>query len=185
MGKERIDKKLLVKTSFWYTLSMFLTRGIGFITTPIFTRLMTKEQYGDFAVYASWQSILLTICSLELDGTINRARFDYPEKKDFHSYVSSALVLTSLITGVIFALYMIFPHIFDRFFLIDRKYMYIMFAYLFANPAARVFQTTQRIEYKYKVSSAISISVALLSPILGVICILLIKSDPLYGRIIG
>lgn len=185
MGKERIDKKLLVKTSFWYTLSMFLTRGIGFITTPIFTRLMTKEQYGDFAVYASWQSILLTICSLELDGTINRARFDYPEKIDFHSYVSSALVLTSLITGVIFALYMIFPHIFDRFFLIDRKYMYIMFAYLFANPAARVFQTTQRIEYKYKVSSAISISVALLSPILGVICILLIKSDPLYGRIIG
>ena len=185
MEIERIDKKLLVKTSFWYTISMFLTRGIGFITTPVFTRLMTKEQYGDFAVYASWQSILLTICSLELEGTINRARFDYPERKDFQSYISSALVLTSVVTGAIFALYMFFPHIFDRFFLIDRKYMYVMFAYLFANPAARVFQTTQRIEYRYKLSSAISISVALLSPLLGVACILLMKNDPLYGRILG
>ena len=146
---------------------------------------MTKEQYGDFTVYASWQSILLTICGLELEGTINRARFDYPEKKEFQIYISSALVLTSLVTGAIFALYMFFPRVFDRFFLIDRKYMYIMFAYLFANPAVRVFQTTQRVEYKYKVSSAISISVALLSPLLGVAGVLLMKSDPLYGRIIG
>ena len=185
MEKERIDKKLLVKATFWYTVSMFLTRGIGFITTPIFTRLMPKEQYGEFSVYTSWQSILLVICCLELEGTINRARFDYPEKKDFQSYISSGLVLTSLITGAVFALYMFFPHIFDRILLINRKYMYVMFAYLLANPAARIFQTTQRVEYKYKVSSAISISVALLSPILGVVGVLLMKSDPLYGRIIG
>ena len=186
MEKQTVSKKLLLKTSFWYTLSMFLTRAIGFITTPIFTRLMTKQQYGDFSVFASWQGILLIICGMELEGTVNRARFDYPEKKEFQSYISSALTLTTLVTAVVFALYMLFPHIFDRFFMIDRKYMYFMFAFLFMNPAARVFQAVQHIEYKYKLSSAISISVALLSPVLGVIMVLLMKEhDPLFGRIIG
>ena len=164
MAEKEVGKRMLLKSGFWYTASMFLTRGMVFITMPIFTRLMTKAQYGDFAVFCSWQSILLIFCSLEVHGTLNLARFDYSED-EYKSYITSSLSLCTLITGALFGLYIAFPHIFDKLFLMKKKYMYIMFATLFTSPALTMFQTKQRVEYKYKTSSAISITASILSPI--------------------
>ncbi len=186
MAEKKIGKRLLLRTSFWYVLSMFLTRGMVFITMPIFTRLLSKEDYGNFYVYVTWQQILLIICSVELHGTLNRARFDFPEKKEFQSYIASTLCLSSFITAAFFIIYLAFPHTFDSFFLLDKKYIYILFLYLLFVPALNTFQSKQRVEYRYKTSSAISISLAVLSPILSMALVLLMKdSDPLYGRIIG
>ncbi len=186
MSNETVSKRTLLKSSFWYILSMFLTRGMVFITMPIFTRLMTKAEYGDFSVYCSWQAILLIFCSLELYGTINRARFDYTEKSEFDSYISSSLLLSLIITTLLFSLYLIFPHIFDKLFLLEKKYMYVMFAYLFTMPAFNMFQTKQRIEYKYKTSSVISLSLALVSPFIAIVLVVIMQNeDPLFGRILG
>ncbi len=186
MAERRVGKRLLLKSGFWYVLSMFLTRGMVFITMPIFTRLMSKEDYGNFYVYVTWQQILLIICSVELYGTLNRARFDFPDKKNYNCYIASTLCLSTLITGVVFVLYVLFPHLFDAFFLLDRKYMYVMFVYLFAVPALNTFQAKQRVEYRYKTSAAVSISLSILSPLLSLALLLLMKdSAPLYGRIIG
>ena len=185
MTDKVVGKRMLLKSGFWYTASVFLTRGMVFITMPIFTRLMNKAQYGDFAVFCSWQSILLIFCSLELHGTLNLARFDYSED-EYKSYITSSLSLCSLITGVLFGLYCVFPHIFDKLFLMKKEYMYVMFAYLFTAPALTMFQTKQRVEYKYKTSSAISISASIISPAIAVVMVLVMRdNDALFGRIIG
>ncbi|MDT6809456.1 oligosaccharide flippase family protein, partial [Enterococcus faecium] len=36
------------------------------ITTPIFTRVLSTEQYGLYSTYLSWESLLLMITSLSL-----------------------------------------------------------------------------------------------------------------------
>ena len=186
MEEKKIGKRTLLKSGLWYTFSMFLTRAMIFVSMPFFTRVMSEEDYGDFSVFATWQTILFIICSLELSGTLNRARFDYTDKKDFHAYITSCLYLNTIITGVLFIAYLVFPHVFDRFFLLDRKYIYVMFAYLFAEPASFMFVTKQRIEYKYKISSAISITVAVFSPLIAIFLVLMMRDhDPLFGRIIG
>ncbi|MBQ9504828.1 MAG: oligosaccharide flippase family protein, partial [Lachnospiraceae bacterium] len=51
------DAKAL-RSGVWYTLSNFLLQGIAFITTPIFTRLMTKSDFGSFSNYTAWLSIV-------------------------------------------------------------------------------------------------------------------------------
>ena len=45
------------KASFWFLICAFLQRGISAITTPIFTRLMTTFEYGQYSVFTSWMSI--------------------------------------------------------------------------------------------------------------------------------
>ncbi|MBP5489019.1 MAG: oligosaccharide flippase family protein [Lachnospiraceae bacterium] len=185
MADKVVGKRLLLKSGFWYVASMFLTKGMVFITMPIFTRLMTKAQYGDFSVFCSWQSVLIIFCSLEIHGTLNLARFDYSEE-EYKSYITSSLCLSTLIAGVLFGLYLAFPHMFDKLFLMKKEYMYVMFAYLFTVPAIYMFQTKQRVEYKYKVSSTISLGASILAPIIALVMVLLMKdSDPLFGRIIG
>ncbi len=189
MDEKKRNSKLttvtLVKSSFWYTLSGFLTRAIGFITVPIFTRLLTKEQIGDFTVYCSWQSILLIICGLEVYATINRARFDYEKEEAFNSYITSALILSTLFTSVVIALYTLFPGLFYKVLLIDEKYMAMMFLYLLTYPAYGMFQAKQRIEYKYKLNAAIAFTIVVSSTLLAVLFVNVFKADKLYGRIVG
>ena len=96
---ETVNTKILLKSSFWYVVSNFLTRGLVFITTPIFTRLMTTKQYGDFSVFASWQSIFLVICGLEIYATLNRARFEDVYKRQVDGLGNVQVLFYNNLTG--------------------------------------------------------------------------------------
>lgn len=185
MSDKRVSTRLLLKTSFWYTLSNFLTHGMAFITMPIFTRLMSKVEYGDFSVYSNWQQILVIICGIEVNATLNRARFDFQKKEEFDAYITSSLFLTTIVSAVFLTLYLLFPSFFDRWFLIKREYMIVMFAYLFTFPAFSMFIVKQRIEYKYKLSAAISITITIVSSLAALALVLNLKFDRIFGRIIG
>lgn len=47
---------LAIKAGFWYVASTFLLKSIAFITIPIFSRLLSKSDFGEFGNYANWQS---------------------------------------------------------------------------------------------------------------------------------
>ena len=73
-----------VKAGAWYTASSFLIRSIGLITTPVFTRLLTKAEFGLFNNFTSWLSIITIIVTLNLESTLISARYDYED--DFYEY---------------------------------------------------------------------------------------------------
>ena len=54
------------KAALWFTICNFLQKGISFIVVPIFTRIMSTEEYGTYTVYISWYQILNIISSLYL-----------------------------------------------------------------------------------------------------------------------
>ena len=184
-SNKKIDHNILVKSSVWYTIANFLTRAMVFITTPIFTRLMTKKEYSDFSVFATWQSILIIICGLEIYVTLNRVRFDYPDKKEIDSYITSSLLLSNILTAIFLIFYLLFPNILEGAMLMDRRYILLMFAYLFTYPAFGMFQAKQRIEYKYKLSAGITFVLLILSTGLGLLLAYNIEADRLLGRIVG
>ena len=55
-----------LKATIVFGISSFATSGINYITTPIFTRLLTTEEYGIVAIYNSWMLIMQVIVSLTL-----------------------------------------------------------------------------------------------------------------------
>ena len=63
--KEKYNNMSLpVKAALWYTLCNVINKGIALVSTPIFTRILTEEQYGTFAIFQSWFSILIIFTSL-------------------------------------------------------------------------------------------------------------------------
>lgn len=83
--------KLAVKAGIWYVISEILIRGISFLTTPIFTRLLPTAVYGDVKIFDAWLYLLTPILSFAIYNSIERAKFDFKEKYD--SYVSSVITL--------------------------------------------------------------------------------------------
>ena len=59
-----------VKASLWFVVCAVLQKGIGTITTPIFTRIMTPDEYGHFNVFSSWQSIISVFVTLNLNAGV-------------------------------------------------------------------------------------------------------------------
>ena len=81
------------KSVIWQLLGKILLQGIAFFTTPIFTRILTPEDYGYTALYASWVSIFTLIVGLQTYGSIANARIKY-EEEDLDSYLSSIRTLS-------------------------------------------------------------------------------------------
>ena len=75
MGSNTNAKAL--KSGIWYTAANFITKGIGFLTTPIFTRLLTHNDYGMYSNYASWLSTFGGFATLYLGTSFISARFDF------------------------------------------------------------------------------------------------------------
>ncbi|MDT6438172.1 oligosaccharide flippase family protein, partial [Enterococcus faecium] len=65
------------------------------ITTPIFTRVLSTEQYGLYSTYLSWESLLLMITSLSLFKAMMNLYVKYDNQEHILSTVSGlTLVLT-------------------------------------------------------------------------------------------
>ena len=56
---------LTVKVSTSYAVCSILQKCLSFITLPLFTRLLTTEQYGQYTIYSSWSGILMIFFNFE------------------------------------------------------------------------------------------------------------------------
>ena len=52
------------KASVWFILSNVILKGISFFTLPIFSRLLTPDEYGTVSVYNSWVATVSIITTL-------------------------------------------------------------------------------------------------------------------------
>ena len=181
MSKE-VNNKTALKSGIWYTVSNFIVRSIGFITTPIFTRLLTKAEFGMFNNYSSWLVIITIFVTLNLESTLISARYDYEENLD--EYILSVLALSSFSALTWIVLSNFFFTFVNSITSLDRIYINVMLVYLFFLPAVNLFQVRERYLFEYKktvlISCIISIGTAFLS-----VFLVWAMSDGLLGRVIG
>lgn len=171
------------KSAIWYTAATFITKGLGFITIPLFTRIMTTGEFGLFNNFAAWQQILLSVLSLESYATLNRARLDC-EGKELQDYQFTLLTSSLGITFLLAVLLIVAPSMPETITDLDRKYLYIMVLYLLFYPAFTMFQMLQRVQYRYKLSAGLSLGASLLATALSVLLVVTLD-DALMGRVVG
>ncbi len=149
---------------------------------PIFTRIMSSYDIGIFSNIISWFNILAIIATFEIYSSVAIARFDY--KKDLDSYISSSLVLGSVITLGFYLLALIFHTYVEQLLMINFTTLNIIFIYLLVYPAIQMYQMKNQIQYKYRPIIITSLLSALLSTFLSILLVVL-SADKLMGRVIG
>ena len=161
-----------LKASFWFTVCGVVQKGISILTTPIFTRLLTKEQYGVFSVYLSWYDIVSVFATLNLFyGAYNNAMTKYPERRD--KITSSMQGLTSTITILLFVVYLFTQQFWNGVFKLKSIFIFAMFAELLFMPGYNFWAAKERYDYKYRKLIAATLIIAVMSPALGIVTVLL------------
>ncbi len=161
-----------VKAALWYTICNFINKGIALLSTPIFTRILTEEQYGTFSIFQSWFNILIIFTSLNifLSG-YTKGLLLYKEDKD--GFTSSQLSLTSCITLIFFIVYIINIDFWTKIFELSPILIFAMFVELLVMPALEFWTARERFDYNYKKVIIISISMNVLCLALSVLAILM------------
>lgn len=182
--QQRGSSALAIKAGFWYVISTFLVKGLSFITTPIFSRLLSKEAYGEFSNFASWQTLLLIVTGAEMHNTVARAYYDY--KDDFDGYVSSVTVTGCGFTLLLYGLFLICGDWIYNIVSIPREYVHVLFFMLMFQACKQIYMARERTLYRYKSVAAISV-VNLLVPTLIAVVLVIFAREPqrLSARIYG
>ena len=70
------------KASVSYAVCSIFQRCLAFITVPLFSRLLTTEQYGQFSVYQSWSNMLAIFTTLNLAyGSFSTAMIKFEDDR--------------------------------------------------------------------------------------------------------
>ena len=94
-----------VKASLWFAICSAMQKGIDLLCTPIFTRILSPEEYGVYAVYQSWYPIFLIFTTLNLyAGVYNNGMIKWP--KDRAALTSSLLGLSTTVTIIWLVIYL-------------------------------------------------------------------------------
>ena len=166
-----------LKATLVFAIASFATSGINYITTPIFTRLLSGAEYGTVAVYNSWYAIVRVFASMTLifPGILNVGLYDHSENR--WKYLSSMLGITTLCSAVLGILYGIFPGAFQSLLGLDHSLMVLMVLSCFALPATTFWTMKQRYEYRYQVTFFVSVGSAVLAQAVSVAAVMAARED--------
>ena len=172
------------KASVWFVISNIALKGMSFITTPIFTRLMAVEDYGATSVFVSWEGVISIFATLSLSGGLyNVAQTKYED--DIEAYTSTMISLTFVASLLVYTACIIFNIFVPSVFELNTAYLLFMWIQTLTNAVISFWLMRKRFIYDYKSVIAYTFTNALLSPIVAIIAILLFPEQAAYAKVVG
>ena len=179
---EYTQLNVVKKSMIWFMLCSFIQKCISVISTPIFTRLLTETEFGQYSLYMSWYQIISIFAVLKLDcGVFNKGMSRYSDKDDFTATIQTLVTCTTTITLII---YLIFRKYINAFTELSTLVTVGIFIQIYFQAAMSFWIIRERYDYKYKTVVKSTIVLALLNLFLGVIFVLLAR-DKGTARIVS
>ncbi len=164
------------KVVFWFTFVGFLQKGVSVITAPIFTRILSTEQYGMFSVYTAWSDVLVIIATLYLHMAVINNAFMKSGKTKEH-VVSAFQGLSFLTTMIILGIYLLFRQKVDILIGLPSPVVLGMFISFVFAPPYYYWTIYERYQYDYKKMIVVTAGITVLTPLAGLAAIFLSNQD--------
>lgn len=181
--KKRWDVPVQAKASFWFLVCAFLQKGISMLTTPVFTRLLTAAEYGQYSVFCSWMGVLTIFVTLNLSqGVYTQGLVKYEENRK--SYSSSLQGLTLVLVLVWTGVYLIAQDFWNRLFSLTTAQMLAMLVMIWTSAVFQFWASEQRVQFKYRALIVVTLAVSLAKPVIGILFVTHAE-DKVTARIMG
>ena len=183
--REKYTKMPLpAKASIWFVICSVVQKGIAFLTTPIFTRLLTTDEYGMVSIFNSWHSILTMVLTLQLSsGVFYKAMVKYEKERD--AYTSSMLFLTSCLTVIGYIIYFPFRKPLNAFLGMDTWLTTAVFIEIFFSEAISFWSIRHRFEYEYKTVIGYTLLSSVLGTAVSLALVVLMPEHRVYAKVGG
>lgn len=175
------NHKKNIKVGSYYLMANIFEKAIAFFVLPIFTKLLTTNDYGLASTYSSYVSIISVFICLSLGNSLRGAIVDY--KENIEEYLVSVMVL-EIIVAILFSVPII---ILGRVLLQDQ---YVLLAVLcpahsFFSCIISMISQRYMLERKYIRRTILAVGPPLLSIAMSLLFIVNMNEQLYMGRILG
>ena len=168
-----------IKATVFYIIGNGIGQGLLLLSTIVFTRIMSRTDYGLYSTYYSTVSLFTTLVGANLYHAVNNAYIDY--KNDIHEFRASNLFLSTL---VFFSISMIF--IVLNFF-VGFPFFFVIAALLhsFSFFVITFYNNSANMENRFIAKSVLLILPNLFQIVLSIVFIMTLPISSLNARVIG
>lgn len=189
MGFEDIKNKYNLlpkpaKASIWFAFAAFMQRGVSTITTPIFTRLLTTAEYGEYSVFNSWLEVVTVFVTLKLAAGVYM-RGLVKNDTDRERFTSSLLGLVTTSVMIWFLVYVLFRKQINSLLGLSTIEICCMFIMMISTVAFNFWSARQRVDFNYRNLVAVTIVTSIVKPVSGICAVLLFSENRVQARIIS
>ena len=175
------------KASVGFLFANVFQKAVMIIFTPIFTRVMTTEEFSKYAVFQSWEAIITVVATLNISSYATaKALVEIKSEKD--NFIINAEVLTVILTGITFLVYMIGHSIYGFFDELPIPVMVALFCDIIFVAIFNFWSQLERFYVRYKALVIASMLIGIFSPAISFMLIYYADIIDLYkgwARIIG
>jgi len=167
-----------------YTIGNILIKGINILTLPIFSRIMTTEEFGIFNVFLSYDAILFVIVGFALHSSVRSANLEFRGQVD--RYCSSVSLIYLLMALLLTLAVLLFGETISGILGFDKAVLYLLILYSTGSAVLTLYNTRISLDYAYKRYLAVAAVNSLGNIVLSLILILTaFRSQREMGRILG
>ena len=173
-----------VRAGIGYTIGNILVRGINFLSLPLFSRLMTTEEFGAFNLFISYEAVLSIVLCLALNTSTKSANQEFPGQID--DYSSSISLIFILNTAFASALVLLFGGPLSKLIALSPPILLLMVIHALGSSLLMFYISRIVLDYSYKKYLVVSFLESLGNICFSLLLILTVfRSDKSLGRIIG
>lgn len=173
-----------IKAGIGYTVGNILIKGINFLTLPLFSRLLTTEEFGVYNVFASYEAILYVIIGLAIHSSIRSANLEF--KGQIKKYTSSVSLIYLFNASILLLLAYVFGKQLSELLDFSKIEIVLLVLYSLGSSLLALYNNLISLEYSYGKYLAASLFNSAGNIILSLVLILTIFRDHRdVGRIVG
>ncbi len=163
-------QKDLARNTAILTVGKVCTQCISFFLLPLYTAILSAEDYGTFDLFVTYATLLLPLINWQLDQGLFRFMLDYRGNKDEQKKLFSTLLLSSTVQNIIYVVLFI---CIEPFLKIENAYFLLLYVVLQVYNALFL-QFVRGLGYsiKYTIASFISASA---TTVLNVIALVFLR----------
>lgn len=174
----------VIKAGAGYIIGNYMLKGITFLSAPIFTRLLSTADYGEYNTYLSYEAIVYILVGIALHSSINSAKYEF--KEQLNKYVSSIVLLMLISATTWLVMVNILFNYYKNFFGFGQCVANILIIHCLCSALLQIYNTY--ISLEYSVGSFIKVTSfnAIFNIIISIVLILTVFNEARsLGRIVG
>lgn len=173
----------LIGTSIVYILTSFLIKGMTFITTPIFTRMMGTADYGVVSNFQTWMQFFSIFICLQVSAGLLPAKINRAPNR-FDSYVKNVVIFGTISALIQIIILILFKNKISEWISLDFKLISFLYLCVVGTAMSNIISSYYIAIDSPKKKVVYSICSSALFILTGLICVYFSK-DKSFGRILG
>lgn len=163
------------KSIVWFTLASIIQNAISFMVTPIYTRILSEEEYGIYSLFQSWLQIIAIISVFALDRCITVGFIKFSNKrKQFLSSIQSLMTLLVFLWSIVV---IIFNDFFEKLIELPLYMIIMMLLVSLMNNSLANWNWYQRYIMNYKKLTFVTVTSTIIIQVVSCFIVLLIPSS--------